>query len=632
MTDPRATLTPEFDAPRSHRRALMVLLALLAFHVWATWGYVASFYSETSTWLHEVERFASGQTPYRDFTWPYPPFAIWVVGGVARVLGSGLTAMTLVTSAIVVLLYLVLQRLVAKVAPGVGASAVVTAFVFSSAYAARFSPPLTVGGYAPPGPLGMLCLLVGVGLVVRLGDRPQPTAAVGAGVTLGLAMLCRHDFWLPALFLLVWGLAAVRHDPARRRHRAIFAAAFGATFFAGVTLALATAGPAAFAGLLPHRLVEATLQGLPSLERLVMEIAAASALGIAGVIALWLCFALADARAFRMTAVLLVIFLSACAVHLGMGVATARAVAVHGLPANPSSLEQTYAQLTGVQSPLRTALFLLDQRFQAHLFPSIMPPILLGVLLLRWRKWGLRRDRDLTLLMLGLAMALRARRGFAGADWPNVLVEIPAYALFLHLVAAAAGRSAHRAVSMALAILFVVGLYTYHNLGVGLLTKRRFPATATARGTVHWEPWVARDYRAWAAALDSVDPGRHRPLLAFGPSGAWNYFFARANPTRFTRGFTSGREVEEALAGFGAAGAPPVIVDTRLVVRISSPPRPGLDWDTRPGMNPVTLAEMPALGRLLEGCRQRPGIEGAPRIPIYDCAALPAPTPPDSSR
>jgi hypothetical protein len=632
MTDQRPLISPEFDARQSQRRALVALAVLLGFYLWATWGYVGSFYGEASAWLHEVDRYAAGETPYRDFTWQFPPLSMWVVGGIARVLGTSLLSLNLITSCILVLLYLAFHRLVAKVAPGVGASALVTAFVFASAYAARFSPPLSVGGAAPAGPLGMLFLLVAVGLVVRLGDRPQGATAAGVGLSLGLAALSRHDYWLPGLFLLAWGIAAVRHDPARGRLRAVLGTAFGGTLAAGAVIALATAGPAALSGLLPHGVREAFLQGLPSGERLTMEIAAASALGIAGVVALWLCFALEDARALRMTAVLLLVFLSACATHLGMSVAAARDIAEHGLSANPTAIEEALARLAPVQHPLRTAVYLLDQRFQTHLFPALLPPILLAVLVLRWRRWGLRRDRDLALLMLGLAIALRARRGFSGTDWQNVLVEIPAYALFLHLVAAAVGRSAQRAVSMALAILFVVGLYTYYNLGVGPLTQRRYPPTATARGTVHWEPASSADYRAWAAVLDSLDPDHRRPLLAFGPSGAWNYFLARPNPTRFTRGFTADADAETVHAALRAASPRPLILDTRRVVRITPPLRPGpFAWEIRPARTPVTLLELPALAGLLAGCRVREGIPSEPGIPLYDCVEPPA-TPPDSSR
>jgi len=633
MTDLRPLQTAEFDAHRSHRRALAALLGLVAFHVWATWGYTASFYAEPSAWMHEVERFAAGEVPYRDFDWPFPPLAIWVVGGAARLLGTDLAALGAITATIAVLMYLAYHRVVSRVAPGVGTSAVVTGFVFASAYAARYSPPLPMGGLSPGGSLGMLCLLAAVWLIVGISERPAAATAAGTGMLLGLAMLSRHDFWLPALFLLAWGIAALRHAPAHAQLRGLLTAGLAATFAAGAAIALATAGTAAFAGLVPHRLLESLLLGMPSLERLTIEVAAASALGIAGVVALWLCFALDDARAFKAAALLLLIFLSACAVHLGMSVSIARGIADHGLSDAPTRLEESIALITSTgRRPIRAAVYLLDQGFQAHLFPTVMPPILLGVLLLRWRRWELHRDRDLALLMLGLAVTLRARRGFSGADWPNVLVEIPAYALFLHLVAASAGRSAQRAVSMALAILFVVGLYTYYSLGSGPLTQRRYPALTTVRGTVHWAAGESQDYPALRAVLDSLDPQRRRPLLAFGPSGAWNYFFGRPSPTRFTRGFTSEAETDTVRAALRALPEPPLVVDTRAVVRITRLPRPGVaDWENRPQGAAVSLLEIPHLGDLLNGCLKVEALRGPPAVPIYDCRALPSVTPRDSS-
>src|SRR5512143_79379 len=133
MTDSRPLRTTEYDPRASHRRALAALLTLLAFHTWATWGYTSSFYGSASSWMHEVERFASGEVPYRDFTWPFPPLAIWIVGGAARFLGTDVTALSAITLAVAILMYLAFHRVVSKVAPGVGTSAVVTAFVFSSA-------------------------------------------------------------------------------------------------------------------------------------------------------------------------------------------------------------------------------------------------------------------------------------------------------------------------------------------------------------------------------------------------------------------------------------------------------------------------------------------------------------------
>jgi len=615
MTDSRPLRTAEFDPRASQRRALTALGALLAFHAWATWGYIGSFYGGGTSWLYEVERFRAGGVPYRDFAWPFPPLGIWVMGGAAHVVGTGVAGLGAVTLVIAALMYLAFQRLVAKVAPGVATSAVITGFVFSSAYAARFSPPLTLGGTSPGGTLGMLFLLVAVGLIVRLQDGPDALTAVGVGVSLGLSALSRHDYWIPVLFLLAWSFVVLRHAPDRRRLRLAVGFAVATTFVAGIVLALLPAGRAALDGILPSHVGDAWLMGFPSVERLVMEVAAASALGIAGVVALWLCFALDDTRAARMAVALLLVFLSCCAIHLGMSVSTIREIANHGVPAVPSALEEAIAAIGGAEDrPLRTALYLLDQRFQVHLFPALMPPI-----------------RDLALLMLGLAVALRARRGFAGADWQNVLVEIPAYALFLHLVAAAAGRSSQRAVSMALAILFGVGLYTYYNLGVGTLTQSTYGAVVTDRGTVRWESGVEADYAAWAATLDSIDPGRQRPLIAYGPSGAWNYFFARPNPTRYTRGFTTPAQVDSVREVLRAAPVAPLIVDTRAIVRVTLRSQAVLAvWENRPNQGPLTLRDLPHLGELLQGCREVGGLPGPPPVPLFDCA--PPATRPDSSR
>jgi hypothetical protein len=482
----------------------------------------------------------------------------------------------------------------------------------------------------------MLFVLCGVVAAIGLRDLPSLPRALALGAMAGLAVLTRHECWIPAAALMGFGLWSLRNATSVVSLRVGLIAAFAVTVVAGAVATLAESGGMALLGLIPTGLNRIVLGGFPSWERLTIEAAATSALGLVGVAALWLCLALTDVRARWLGGILVCVFLSACAVHLGMSISMARLVVERGLPAAPTSLQATIysAVVSSRVPPARLALFLLDQRFQQHLFPAVLPPILLLALLVRWRKWTDVRARDLALLLLVLAVSLRLRRGLGGTDWYNVLVELPGYALFLHLVAAVEAREARRAVSVAIAILLVVGVYTRYALGRGPLTVHVYPTTTTERGRVRWAEQQGTDYLALGEVLDELDPGHRRPLLAFGPSGGWNYYFARPHATPFTRGLASDADADSALVLLRALPLPPLIVDNRAIVRAAVPPRlTPLSWEGTLEVDTVNRLRSPAFERLLAGCRMVVGLPGPPVIPVYDCpAARAALTPPDSSR
>ena len=636
MASVRPISVPLFDPARSRRRALGLLVVLLVLHVWSVWGYADLWWSDHARWLSEVERYARGDIPYRDFTWPHPPLALWLIGGLARLFGTNLAPITAITSAVAVLVLLAYYRVVTLAVAGTALPAVVTGLVFASGYATRFGAPLPLGTATPAGPVGMLFVLGGTVAAIMLRDLPSHPRALALGVMAGLAVLTRHEYWIPAAALLAFGIWSLRRATSVTALRVSVVAGFAVTALAGTIASFAQSGGLALLGFIPTGLNQIVLSGFPSWERLVIETAATCALGLAGVAALWLCLALTDTRARWIGGVLVCVFLSACAIHLGMSVSMARTLTVRGLPAAPTTIEATIysAVVDSHVPPVRVAFFLLDQRFEQHLFPAILPPILLLILLGRWRRWTDLRARDLALLLLLLASTLRLRRGLGGVDWYNVLVELPGYALFLHLVAATEAREARRAVSVAIAILLVVGVYTRYTVGRGPLTAHVYPPTTTERGRVRWPVQQGTDYLSLAEVLDQIDPSHRRPLLAFGPSGGWNYYFMRPHATPFTRGLVSDADADSALVLMRASAVPPLIVDNRATVRALVPPRLSpLRWEGMLEADTVNRLRSPAFERLLAGCRMVAGLPGPPAIPVYDCpAARAAVTPPDSSR
>jgi hypothetical protein len=633
MTDLRPLETQLYDPVRSRRRALVVMLVLLVLHIWAVWGHTSSIWSDHGRWLYDIERYAAGQLPYRDFDWSQPPLAMWVLGSLARVAGTDLTAVTAIMSAVAVLLFVTYLLVCSRIATGSALPATLTGLVFATAYANRFGPPLPLGTASPSGPFGVLFLLTAIAVAVRLFDQPHPRSAALVGVTVGLTVLTRYDLWLAAVAVAVWSAWAVRRTSGRQVARIALLLGIGLTLVLGTVVALMQSGPDAFAGLLPRDLSDAVRNVLPSWERLTIELAATAALGIAGVVALWLCLALDDTRAWVMGGILLLVFLSACAVHAGMTTAMAREIVAGGShPPTGMLAESVRSLVASGASPIRTALYLLDQRFQQHLFPSLLPGILLVVLFRRWHAWPQTRGRDLTLLLLAVSGALRVKRGFAGPDWYNVMVEVPAYAVFLHLVAASAGREARRSVSVALAIMLVVACYTYYNLGRGPLTMRPYPAFTTPRGVVRWGLMESSTFATIAAELDRLDPQRMRPLLAFGPSGGWNYYFARRNPTRYTRGFQTDAGADSAGAAMDTLRVGTIVVDTRRGLRVMPPPRLDLRVWAVPATDSVVRFDRPAFDALLAGCRGTPVHADPADLVIYDCPVRRTVTPPGRPR
>ncbi|MDZ4673278.1 MAG: hypothetical protein SGI84_02425, partial [Gemmatimonadota bacterium] len=105
---------------------LVVALALVVAHIIAVWGYTGLWWGDIGRWSHEVERFAAGELPYRDFQWHYPPLGLWVEGFAARLVGTDrdpLGAINAVLAILIVLAYVRYARQVAK-GSGVGLMAV----------------------------------------------------------------------------------------------------------------------------------------------------------------------------------------------------------------------------------------------------------------------------------------------------------------------------------------------------------------------------------------------------------------------------------------------------------------------------------------------------------------------------
>jgi hypothetical protein len=607
-------------------------IALL--HVIAVWGYADLPWSEHGAWLHAVQRVAAGELPFRDFAWSQPPLALWLQGAIAAVTGTSLNAITLVTALFFSALLAAFVLYVRTLKPEVTTTAALAGLFFALAYAAAAGPALPLGTADPGVVLGVTLLLVATVLTLRRRDGGSGRTAALAGGAAALATLCAHEVWAPAAYLVIACAWFERRSATPvRLPRSVVASAL--VLVSGLAAVALTGGAGALTALLTasgHVVSDAAIS-LPSWERIVVQIGAVAALLLLGVASLWVCLALPDARAAQWAGALLLVALSAGALHMGMSIATLQSLAAGARPDALSPAQVLLLRYAQAGSSLTgAALGTLDARLERHLLPTLLPPLMLVLVYVRGRHWTEPRLRSLVLFLLGLCVAGRLWLGFEGVTWWHFLLEMPVYALAVQLGAGAWGPRAGRAVLTALWVAIAVGVFEYYDQGVGVLTRRgNFPPSRTAVGTVRWPRGAGEDIGAIAAALDAADAGRTRPVLGFGLTGGWNVFLGRANPQPELRGFWEARDPDAAVAAVRAARAPAFLVDVPFldgdvpVARLALT-HWFLEW--QPG--PIHLVDRPRFDALAAEC----GAIAFPdslRLPmrVYDCARRA--TPPGSS-
>lgn len=130
--------------------AVPVCLALAIVHLVLVWGYVGQFWGDTGRWMHEINRFANGERLYLDFTWPFPPLAMWILGSAVKVVGTGVHQIWLVTSLVYFGIVALLLRYVYVVVPrDMVLVTAVASLLGAIAYAQVGGDPLPLGMYSP---------------------------------------------------------------------------------------------------------------------------------------------------------------------------------------------------------------------------------------------------------------------------------------------------------------------------------------------------------------------------------------------------------------------------------------------------------------------------------------------------
>jgi energy-converting hydrogenase Eha subunit E len=171
---------------------LCFILALCVVIAALRWVKMESLYNvDPSMWLFQVQRFARGEAPYRDFSWNYPPLSILVLGWLARAFGPTFaviqTAVDVLSLIVVLLGYWLVRYCLPRVLHLITIVAVVavcstTATKFGLFCFETYSPSLLFAA------VGLLLLLLG-GLrqIQRPGLRRPDFILMAAGTFIAAA-------------------------------------------------------------------------------------------------------------------------------------------------------------------------------------------------------------------------------------------------------------------------------------------------------------------------------------------------------------------------------------------------------------------------------------------------------------
>jgi len=618
-----------------HPPLLAIALLFALAYVCLSWGHIGNIRIDSGRWLHEVQRFSQGEVLYRDYAWPFPPMAMWILGGVARVFGSDTTPIWIATSIVFLLLTALYANYVGRIVePALRLLALLAGLVLATAYANWSSAPLPTGMYSPAAPIGFGFLFAALLFVLeRLNPRSERWSprllAACAGLLCGLAVLTKQDFWIPALLVVAMAGLEIgpRAGPGKRGLAASAWLPFLATVAAGTALVGWTAGWSRVADIVDGfgRIGELRGRHFPSWERLTIQLAGTSFVGLLVLGALVWGRSLSLRETRRVIVLLGVLLLAGSLLHVGMSlrVASDTDPAAAAAPSDTRTFVQSCAHLPG-GLPRGAVLWWLV-RFENNLFPLFFPAAwFAGLLIVRRRieDEGVRR----TLLFLGLlCLAARLRRGFEHVEWFHFLLEVPVAAAALSSILKAQGRPFRRGLQGALAALLLLGLHGHLRWGKDSLTARElFERVATPRGAIYLFHRDAKQYRLLQESLSRLDPSGTRPFLAFGYTGGFNYFLDRPNPTPLEEGFQfSGFPPDRMLDGLRASSPPPVLMDTSYYRPVQMP-APWLNlsqWELPMRLNVHAREDRPWFEKALAGCReferfdQVNGLEFA----LFDC-------------
>ena len=155
------------------------------------WGKLNTLVREDpAIWLFQLARTARGELPYRDFSWNYPPLAIFVFGWALRWFGSTFAAVQAAVDVVSLIIIFLSDALLRMFLPRALRLATLILLITIGATAQTFFTLFSLLTYSPSllfGTLGLLTFLVGVIHYARNGGRGKlDTALIGLGSFISL--------------------------------------------------------------------------------------------------------------------------------------------------------------------------------------------------------------------------------------------------------------------------------------------------------------------------------------------------------------------------------------------------------------------------------------------------------------
>ena len=613
---------------------MLVAVSVVLLHAALVWGHLSIFWGDNGRWLFELDRVAHGARIYRDVFWAFPPLTMWLFGPVLRVIGTDLVPVWTLTMFVALLLAATYGKVVARLVPaplvmpvaGVG-------MLLGAAYSQQLSAPLALGMYSPAVPMAALVLMLQLSAFLSDWDAPTVRGAMVVGALGGLGILAKQDVWFAGAWLtLACGLLVPDTAHADRRRLLAAGGAFAAVAVAGVgTLAVQHAvsalGPI-FTGF--GHVEEFRGMNLPDLSMLTVEVTTFG-LCLAGLAVIaWVSGAWRDRRCVVLLLVGAALVLAATGIWLWRCEVVARELMLHPGPALRTPFE---ANLLPVSANgfdrARRAFGALRVQMVRHALPLLLPAFVLAVVVLRRGAVGDPRRWRLVVILLVGCLLMRARRMVSFTEWSSCMLEVPVYVMAADVLSSVAKREVIRAVRMATAALLLVALIANWQLGYGLGSRRgRLPAVETLHGTARLSVLQAADLAFLQQAADQIDPGRSRPVQAFGYSGGLSYWLGRPSTTSLTQGFRLSLYPSPDSAYRAAATLKPQLIlvdnssyDDGITIPRFAPWR----WLPEQRLNHYSRVDRPLFDRLSAGCtRVTPATKASTIFMVYDCASAPA--------
>lgn len=532
--------------------ALSVLAVFLVFYFVFHGMYVNYIWGDFGRWHEEVRRFAQGEIPYRDFTWAFPPLAIYLYGSLAKVFGDSFLILRLISAAIFVLIALMLFLISRHCVPReILPLTVMACMTMGIGISNQGGESLGTGMYIPSTPLGilmsLLCLFASIRYIVTSSKPWLYMVAIGfAG-----AFLTKQDFWMPVLACVIllifyqWERRSSIADFGREVAHLILPAL--GLLIVGYLLVIIHVGLQSFiTGCIGgFGLTRYSIGRLyPTWRRIFDAFFLLSAFAALGTIIMWGNRVISRRKALILLIITCVAGLFFGSVRLGVTYWVGSRVA-SGDNAVIYTRTGSYFQGKATRATNVQRLLLLSVKhvilstFIGNAMPLFMT--VAAAVAFLWVFWKYRKSATIRVgvLLAVWVVAARMRRLFESADVIHLLVEPLFYVLAIQTVCtykSIHAKRCYRLIFSGTVVFLVIGLFLFTFYDLRPRTKFEYERIMTEKGSIKIPADHAAEFRMVEQLVESNDPSGDSPILTGGYQGALNYMLNKRSSTPATLG------------------------------------------------------------------------------------------------